>query len=575
MSTKPIPALIWCIRAATVLLALLQAYVMRHYLNEDGVSYLDLGDAYLRGDWQAGVNGTWSPLYTWLTGAVLAIVQPSAYWQFATVKLLNVALLIATMFAFEWFLSEVAIRLRDRETASLSPLPEPYFRLLAWLIFPVASLNMTSVGLVTPDLLVNLFGFLLAAVIARGRRLPLPWAWSLLMGAFIGFGYLAKAPLLPLGMIFLLVYLINIRPWPSRLLHLALSLLVVALIAGPYILALSHKLDRWAFTDASRINYLWFVNGVAKCRWQTDRTDLGQPLHPPTQLHHRPDLFAFDETVPGTNPLWYDPGHWCEGLSPRIALSEQLANLRTMTLLYLGIVLKDAGVFLLGTLVLAVFAWNAVPARDKGRQAASSLVGEYPLLLIPLLASAMYVLVYVESRYLAMYAMLFLTGCLASIRYPHDQWDHLRNRAVFVAVLFAIPTLGMLGFYAFKSWQEFQTGEGGHAHQHWHIAHELHQLGLRPGDTVAVIGYPLDCGWARLGEFRIAAEINELDAADYWQAPPEEQQHILTLLRNQRIKAALFTHPPPGVTAGTEIPHTSFQVQILPPIHQFQAKRQH
>ena len=31
----------------------------------DGVSYLDIGDAYFRGDWKAAVNAYWSPVYSW------------------------------------------------------------------------------------------------------------------------------------------------------------------------------------------------------------------------------------------------------------------------------------------------------------------------------------------------------------------------------------------------------------------------------------------------------------------------------------------------------------------------------
>lgn len=557
-----IPAVIWCVRMATVFLAFLQAYVMRHYLNEDGVSYLDLGDAFLCGDWEAGVNGTWSPLYTWIVGGVLAVVRPEPYWQFATVKLVNVALLLATMPAFEWFLHEVVRRQKNQSSPALVPLPEPYFRLLAWLIFPAASLNMTSVGFVTPDLLVNLFGFLMAAVIARSRRMTPALGRALLLGFFIGLGYLAKAPLLPLGMVFLLMYLINVPTWKGRLLHLSGALVVVILIAGPYITALSRKLDRWAFTDAGRINYLWFVNGVTKCRWQSDRTDLGQTLHPPVKLHQQPDLFVFAEPVPGTYPLWYDPGYWCEGLSPRFVLSEQLANLQTMTVLFLGIVAQDLGVFLLGIAVLWLVAWSAVPDPDRWRRFGTTLAAEYPWLLIPLLASGMYVLVYVEERYLAMFAVLALVGCLSAIRYPRDPWERLRGRVLFVALLFAIPTVGMIGFYTVKSWQEWLTGEGGQAHQHWQIADELTRLGVRPGDTVGVIGYPMDCGWARLGGFRVVAEINEMEEAGYWKASPGERKRILETFRNVGVTAVIFTNPPAAATEGVEIPHTNYQVHL-------------
>jgi hypothetical protein len=562
---KQLPALVWSVRIATVVLAIMQAYVMRHYLNEDGVSYLDLGDAWLRGDWDAAINGTWSPLYPMIVGNVLAIVQPTPYWEFATVKMVNVAILLLSMAAFDWFLHEIILLQRQRREQSQTsvPLPDLVLRLLAWLVFLTASLNMTNVGFVTPDLLVNLFGFLAAAVVARARRLTLAWYWALLLGVIIGLGYLTKAPLLPMGMIFLFMYLVNVRGWRRRLIHLTSALVVIAVIAGPYIVALSDKLDRWTFTDASRINYLWFVNRVEKCRWQTEREDLGNPIHPPKTLHVNPDLYDYSEPIAGTQPLWYDPGYWCEGLTPRFVAADQLGNLQRMSTKFLGIIVQYVGAFLLGTVLLGFLSWSTVADARKWRLAASSLAKEYPSLFIPLLASAMYVLVYVEERYLAMYAVLAIVGLLASIRYSPEKWEYLQGRVLFVAVLFAVPAIGMIGWHAMKSWQEWQAGEGGHAHRHWQIAHEMEQLGLRPGDGVGVVGYPLDCGWARLGGFRILAEINEMEAPGYWRASAEEKRRIAEIFRNIGAKAIVFVNPPQGLADGVLIPDTQYQIHIL------------
>jgi hypothetical protein len=498
---------------------------------------------------------------------VLAVVQPGPYWEFAVVKIVNAGILLLCMAAFAWFLHEIVLLQRKRraESESLAPLPEPVLRLLAWLVFLAASLNMTNVGFVTPDLLVNLFGFLAAAVVARSRRTPLAWYWAPVLGVIIGMGYLAKAPLLPVGLIFLGIYLINIRGWRQRLLHLTLALVVIAASTGPYIVALSDKLDRWAFTDAGRINYLWFVNGVDKCRWQTGRDDLGKPIHPPQTLHHQTDLYDYSEPIPGTQPLWYDPGYWCEGLTPRFVFADQVANLQVMAAKFLGITAQYLGVFLLGTLLLAYLSWSTVAGPGKGKQAAASLAPEYPWLLIPLLASAMYVLVYVEERYLAMYATLAVAGLLASIRYAPERWEHLGPRVAFVVILFAIPALGMFGWYALKSWQEWQAGEGGHAHRHWQIAHELERLGVQSGDRVGVVGYPLDCGWARLAGLRIVAEINEKEEPHYWQAGAEEKQQIVEKFRGLGVAAIVFTNPPQGLADGVAIADTQYQVLVLHP----------
>jgi hypothetical protein len=51
-----------------VLAGAVQAITTRFYVNPDGVSYINLSDAYFRGDWSAGVNSYWSPLYPFLIG---------------------------------------------------------------------------------------------------------------------------------------------------------------------------------------------------------------------------------------------------------------------------------------------------------------------------------------------------------------------------------------------------------------------------------------------------------------------------------------------------------------------------
>ena len=47
-----------------IFLGALQAWVYRYDLaSDDIIAYLDIGDAYLKGNWQEAINGYWSPLY--------------------------------------------------------------------------------------------------------------------------------------------------------------------------------------------------------------------------------------------------------------------------------------------------------------------------------------------------------------------------------------------------------------------------------------------------------------------------------------------------------------------------------
>ncbi len=61
-------------------------------MNEDGIGYLDLGEAWWRADWDAVINITWSPLYAWIVGGVVHFTQPAIRWEFPVVQLANFAI---------------------------------------------------------------------------------------------------------------------------------------------------------------------------------------------------------------------------------------------------------------------------------------------------------------------------------------------------------------------------------------------------------------------------------------------------------------------------------------------------
>src|SRR5205085_1512927 len=100
--------LCWLVALA---LGLLQAWGRRHasaeglrYLGADSISYLDLGDAYARGDWAQAINAMWSPCYSWLLGLTLRIFKPTSYQEFTTARLLNFGIYSAALAAFAFCL---------------------------------------------------------------------------------------------------------------------------------------------------------------------------------------------------------------------------------------------------------------------------------------------------------------------------------------------------------------------------------------------------------------------------------------------------------------------------------------
>ena len=84
----------------------IHAWSARHDMNPDGINYLDLSDAFLQGNWEAAVNGTWSPLYPLLLSIARFIARPSPYWEFAVAHALNFIIYLFALAAFHFFLSQ-------------------------------------------------------------------------------------------------------------------------------------------------------------------------------------------------------------------------------------------------------------------------------------------------------------------------------------------------------------------------------------------------------------------------------------------------------------------------------------
>jgi hypothetical protein len=90
----------WWFRGAIALCALIDCWISRFRMNPDGVSYLDMGDLYWKGNWHAALNVLWSPLYSWLTGLMFLLTKPTMRWEYPEVHLLTFAILVATLVCF-------------------------------------------------------------------------------------------------------------------------------------------------------------------------------------------------------------------------------------------------------------------------------------------------------------------------------------------------------------------------------------------------------------------------------------------------------------------------------------------
>jgi hypothetical protein len=192
-----------------VALGAADTWAARFTMNPDGISYLDMGDAYLRGDWHMAINGWWSPLYSWILGLVLKVLKPSAYWEYPLAHLLNFVVFLAALVCFGFFLRTfIAYRKKsehdsgDDEEATL---PEWAWWVLGYSLFIWTSLVLISIRLVTPDMCVAAFVYLASGLILRIRTGTATARTFVLLGIVLGLGYLAKAVMFPLAFVFLAV----------------------------------------------------------------------------------------------------------------------------------------------------------------------------------------------------------------------------------------------------------------------------------------------------------------------------------------------------------------------------------
>jgi hypothetical protein len=172
------------------------AAVSNHSMNADGINYLDVGDAFWRGDWATAVNPVWSPLYAWLLGLAMRVFQPAMQWEFKFAHLVNFAVFIFALFCFErlWrTLWESRPGIAWAEWAWWG---------IGYTLFTWAALGLIEIWAVTPDMLMAAFVLLAASLLLQIRQGRSSGSTFVLFGLFLGLAYLTKAVMLPIAAVF-------------------------------------------------------------------------------------------------------------------------------------------------------------------------------------------------------------------------------------------------------------------------------------------------------------------------------------------------------------------------------------
>ena len=163
-------------------------------------------------------------------------------------------LLSLTCFHYFWIGLRRHIEPRWREAGRQdeSGLPEWAWITIGYALCTWILLGWITISLVTPDMYVAAFVFLDAGMLVRIRGGKAGWGLFLVLGISLGLGYLTKAILLPMAVVFLVTTLFAVPRLLWVIPRLCLTAALFAALAGPWIYALTKsKADSPPATPAS------------------------------------------------------------------------------------------------------------------------------------------------------------------------------------------------------------------------------------------------------------------------------------------------------------------------------------
>jgi hypothetical protein len=538
--------------ALTVLVAgATEGWAFRHFVTPDGISYLDVADAYFSGNFTAAINGHWSPMYSWLLGAFLRMLHATPRSEYAAVHLFNFLVFGLALIAFGHFLSSFLAYLQQKcgQQTTDTFLPSAIL-VLGYIGFAWTAIALMGVRNTTPDLLVLTATLWASNLLLTIRLNGASWGKYVLLGLVLAFGYLSKAIMFPLGFIFILASVFAARDRRQAMIPALVAAAIFLLLSSPFILLLSRKVGHPTFGESGRLNYGWYVNNCnpSFAHWHGQKPpDMGSPLHPTRQI--LPDLPVFEFATPiyGTYPVWYDPAYWYAGMKTHFSLRDQIKviifNSRKMINVFFD--LDGAWIFSLCVLICAA------GIRNYAREIWSNAF----LLFAPVIALGLYLDVLVVERYIAPFLLVILIVMLGSARLPRRD---LLSRRIGTAVV--VGTLLITTFFTvhFFFWSKgVLASNEAVPDEIWKVVAGVSDLGIRPGDKIAEIAPAMgredqlpaktqNPVWARLLRVRITAELASPDINFFWSSDERTKQKILQALASTGAKAVIDYDIPPA-----------------------------
>jgi hypothetical protein len=510
----------------------LDAFIGRHAMNPDGISYIDMARTTLLVGLRGLVNGYWSPGYPALIAASLRIASPSAATEFPTVRALNFLIFAVTVWLWRavlrsWTGESPRGAAGDSNSLRSSLVP------IGFGIFLLLMLVAVPPSMVTPDL--GVLAVTLLIVLSYQRlQVSESWAAAVALGACCGLGFWMKTVMFPLGAALLAVLFLVPASVTRARSRVAVAALVWLAISAPLIALVSAKVGHLSYGETGRLNYGWFVSSKEyhPLKILFDRT---WP-HTPRELLSAPRIIEFGSPVAGTFPLHADPSYWWQGTPTRFDVGAQVRALTVNGFEYARQALFDYSV------VVAVLIGLAAVSRPTRRSDGPTRSVDV-LLVWSILWLALYAVVHVESR-LAAPAVLLLAVLRARNLLPGSSPQAASAVSAVLAAFVLVQTLSL-------GWTTIRQARDHVSPKYLAIAEQLGALALTPNTRIAVIGSHdgYESSFAHTAGLVVAAEVVDVEGSP--QITNDNVAAVKAALAQAGIRAIVKTRGPlPAAESG-------------------------
>ncbi len=180
-----------------LLLGLLQILPhQKDLLFTDGLSYIEIAEAYLRGDWRSAINGYWSPLYSWFLALGLRIFKPSPEREYALVHWVNFLIYFLALLSFDLFLCRWIRYHQDQRVCPSSQGSKDYPSPDLWVAPTLVAPHRKGLWILLGILFFNLYWrwsslpYWLADQVTHRWKVPLSWITAVNLALYGGLLFL-------------------------------------------------------------------------------------------------------------------------------------------------------------------------------------------------------------------------------------------------------------------------------------------------------------------------------------------------------------------------------------------------